>query len=144
METKLIAYTHTIIQASLDKVWEALINPKMIKEYMFGANVISDWKEGSEILWRGEWKGNAYEDKGTILKLKKFKTLQYSHYSPLTGKPDLAENYHIVTIKLSEFELYSGVEVELTQDNNETPEEQRHSENNWNQMLQGLKKFLER
>jgi len=144
METKLIAYSRIIVQAPLEKVWEALVTPEMIKEYMFGTDVVSDWKEGSSIVWKGEWKGKQYEDKGTILKLKKLKTLQYSHYSPLTGKPDLEENYHIVTIKLSEFELYAGVEIELTQDNNETEDEQKHSEDNWNMMLEGLKKFLEK
>lgn len=144
METNIIAYSRTIVQAPLESVWEALVNPEMIKEYMFGANVISDWKDGSQIVWKGEWKGQPYEDKGTILKFRKLKTLQYSHFSALSGKPDLPENYHTVTIKLSEFELYAGVEVELTQDNNETEEEQKHSEDNWNKMLEGLKTYLEK
>lgn len=143
METKRIAYSRKVIQVPLEQVWEALVTPKMIKEYMFGANVISDWEEGSSIVWQGEWNGKPYEDKGTILKLKKLKLLQYSHYSPLSGKPDLPENYHIITIRLSEFELYAGIQVELIQDNNDSADEQQHSENNWNMMLDGLKNFLE-
>lgn len=144
METKFIARTRKVMHAPLKKVWEALVTPEMIKQYMFGTDVISDWKEGSSIVWKGEWKGKTYEDKGIILKLEKFKLLQYSHYSPLSGKPDLPENYHTVTITLSEFELHIGVEVELTQDNNDTEDEQKHSEGNWDAMLEGLKKFLEK
>jgi uncharacterized protein YndB with AHSA1/START domain len=143
METKLIARSRKIIHASISKVWEALVDPEKIKQYMFGTDVISDWKEGRSIVWKGEWKGKKYEDKGTILKLEKLKTLQYSHYSPLSGKPDIPANYHIVTITLSEFELHIGVEVELTQDNNDNEDEQKHSESNWDRMLDGLKKFLE-
>ena len=144
METKLIARSRKVIQAPLKKVWEALVNPELIKQYMFGINVISDWKEGSSIVWNGEWKGKKYEDKGRILKLENLKTLQYSHYSPLSGKSDIAENYHIVTITLSEFELYIGVEVKLTQDNNDSQDEQQHSEDYWNSILEELKKLLEK
>ena len=142
METKLIAQVKTIINAPLEKVWESLINPTMIKEYMFGTTVVSDWKEGSPIVWKGDWKGKFYQDTGTIQKFKEMDTLQYSHFSPLAGKPDLPENYHIVTITLNA--LKKGVEVALTQDNNETEKEQKHSEDNWNAMLDGLKKFLEK
>jgi hypothetical protein len=37
---------------------------------MFGANVVSDWKEGGQIVWKGEWQGKVYEDKGVILKIE--------------------------------------------------------------------------
>ena len=35
----------------------ALISPTAIKESMFGADVMTNWHEGSRIAWRGEWKG---------------------------------------------------------------------------------------
>lgn len=141
METKLVAHAHMRTHAPMEQVWEALVNPEMIKQYMFGTTVVTDWKEGSPIVWKGEWKGKAYEDKGVILKNKKLSTLQYSHYSPLTGKPDIPENYHTVTIQLKETQ--AGVEIDLAQDNNENAEEQKHSEENWNAMLKGMKEFLE-
>jgi uncharacterized protein YndB with AHSA1/START domain len=88
------------INASGDKVWNALTDPEVIKQYMFGTTVISDWREGSPIVWKGEWQGKTYEDRGVILKLKPKRLIQYSHFSPLSGKPDLPENYHTVTIEL--------------------------------------------
>jgi len=60
---------------------------------MFGTNAVSDWKEGSPIVWKGEWMGKKYEDRGVILKLEPGNMIQYSHFSPLTGQPDLPENY---------------------------------------------------
>ncbi len=45
------------INVPISKVWDALVNPDAIKRYMFGATVVSDWREGSSIVWEGEWQG---------------------------------------------------------------------------------------
>ena len=51
METEnLIAKAEITINASIEKVWDALVNPEKIKQYMFGSDVISDFKEGSKII----------------------------------------------------------------------------------------------
>jgi uncharacterized protein YndB with AHSA1/START domain len=138
----LIARASITINAPIGKVWDALVNPEKIKQYMFGTNAVSDWKEGSSIIWKGEWEGKKYEDKGLILKLDPGHMIQYSHFSPLTGQPDIPENYHTVTIELSG----KGIQtlVSLSQDNNTTEEAREHSEKNWNMMLGGMKKFLEK
>lgn len=141
-EENLIAIAQTTIDATLDQVWDAVVNPEKIKKYMFGTSVISDWKKGSRIVWKGEWKGRKYEDKGEILEIKPRKELSYSHYSPLTGQPDLPENYHTVTIKLEESEKQT--KVTLTQDKNSGEEAKKHSEKNWNGILHGMKEMLER
>jgi uncharacterized protein YndB with AHSA1/START domain len=138
----LIAKASISINAPTEEVWNALTNPNIIKQYMFGTNVISDWQEGSPIVWKGEWQGTTYEDKGVILKLNPERLIQYSHFSTLSGKPDLPENYHTVTIEL----VSNGVSttVLLSQDNNETAQEREHSEQNWKMMLDALKKLLEK
>ena len=136
-----IAKAETTIKASADKVWNALTNPEMIKKYMFGTTVVSDWKEGSKILWKGEWEGKSYEDKGKILQIEDQKKLQYSHYSPLSGLHDNPENYHIVTIDLEEKDKQTI--VTLTQTNNADEKTKDHSEKNWKMMLASLKKLLE-
>jgi len=129
------------INASADKVWHALTDPGLIKKYMFGTTVISDWKEGSKIIWKGEWEGKQYEDKGKILLFEPEKSLQYSHFSPLAGLPDSPENYHIVTIDLEEKDQQTN--VTLMQTNNADEKTKDHSEKNWKMMLASLKKILE-
>jgi len=142
MNKRLIAKASISINAPADKVWDTLTNPEVIRQYMFGTNLISDWKEGSPIIWKGEWQEKKYEYKGVILKLRPERLIQYSHFSPLSGKPDLPENYHTVTIEL----VSHGVEttVSLSQDNNETEQTREHSEKNWKMMLASLKKLLEK
>ena len=141
MDDKFIARAKTTINAPASNVWEALTKPELIKQYMFGTDVISDWKVGSPIIYRGEWQGKPFEDKGKILEVKPGKSLVSTHWSPLSGVPDSPENYHTVTYTLSEKE--GKTEVTLTQDNNASEEEKAHSEQNWNQMLDGLKKLVE-
>ena len=136
-----IAKAETTINAPIEKVWNALTNPEMIKKYMFGTTVISDWKEGSKIVWKGEWEGKSYEDKGKILQIEDQKKLQYSHYSPLSGLNDNPQNYHTVTIDLARKD--NETMLTLTQDNNPDEKTRDHSEKNWKMMLASLKKLLE-
>jgi hypothetical protein len=65
-----------------------------------------------------------------------------THWSPLSGVPDSPENYHTVSYHLSEKD--GKAEVTITQDNNASEEEQMHSEQNWRQVLEGMKKMLEK
>ena len=141
MDKKFIAKASTTIHAPASKVWAALTKPELIKQYLFNTEVISDWKEGSPITYKGEWQGKAFEDKGKILKMEPEKLLMSSHWSPLSGVPDVPENYHTVTYTLSE--QNGSTEVTITQDNNATEEEKMHSEQNWRTALDGLKKLLE-
>ena len=141
MQDDRIATTSVTVAASRDDVWDALVTPARIKEYMFGAEVVSRWKPGSPIRWKGEWQGRAYEDKGTILQASPGRLLQYSHFSPLSGLADTPENYHTVTIELTD--AGSSTRVVLTQDHNPTTQAREHSERTWKTMLLGLKKLVE-
>jgi uncharacterized protein YndB with AHSA1/START domain len=142
MSKGFIAQVSTIINAPISKVWDALVNPEMIKQYMFGTTVISDWKEGSSIVWKGEWQGKPYEDKGNIIKIEPEKILEVTHYSPLSGAADTPENYHTVAYELTQ--EGDNTKITLTQDNNASEEETEHSEKNWQMFLEGLKKLLEK
>ena len=142
MSKGLVAEVSSEMDAPVARVWDALVNPAAIRQYMFGTNMVSDWNVGSPIVWKGEWQGKPYEDKGTILKKVEGQTIQYSHFSPLSGQPDVPENYHTVTIELAG----DGAQtvVSLSQDNNATEEDRQHSEQNWKMMLDRLKQYIER
>lgn len=142
MKDEFVAKANTTIHAPASKVWDAITRPHLIKQYLFGTDVISDWKVGSPIIYKGEWQGKAFEDKGTILEMEPQKTLISTHWSPLSGVPDTPENYHQVTYSL--LEQNGETEVTITQDNNASEQEKEHSEQNWKQVLEGLKNLLEK
>ena len=142
MNRNLLAEASVTVNAPATKVWRALVDPDAIRQYMFGTTVVTDWRKGSNIVWKGEWQGKSYEDKGVILQFKPERLLQYSHFSPLSGLPDTPENYHTVTVELSSESNHTR--VSLTQDNNPTESARDHSQENWKKMLAALKQFLER
>ncbi len=136
-----MAEATVVIDAPEAKVWEALTDPAMIERYMFGARVDSEWTKGSRITWRGRWQGQPFEDHGVILDIDPGKLIRYTHYSRLSGAPDVPESYHTVTVRLSREE--TGTRVTLVQDNNETEEARAHSQGSWKMMLGGLKALVE-
>jgi uncharacterized protein YndB with AHSA1/START domain len=123
-------------------VWDALTNPALIKQYLFGTNVTSDWIAGGPIEWKGEWQGRSYADKGSVLKAERGKFLQYTYFSSMSGKPDLPENYSVITIRLANHGKSTG--FELSQDNNPNEEAREHSERNWRMVLEEMKKLIEK
>lgn len=58
MNNPLIITNSITINAPAEKVWDALVNPEQTKKYMFGCEAVSDWKPGSELLWKGNYEGN--------------------------------------------------------------------------------------
>ena len=131
------------INAPTSKVWHALTNPDVIKEWLFGTKVISDWKVGSQILFTGNWQGTDYADKGTILKFDIEKVFQYNYWSGFSGLTDSPENYSVITFELTQ--NGNTTILTLTQQSdfaNETMIE--HSEKNWDTTLDLLKKIIER
>ncbi|TME02393.1 MAG: hypothetical protein E6I61_03060 [Chloroflexi bacterium] len=137
------AITKVTIHASKRDVWNALTNPEKVKQYMHGTEMSTDWKEGSPIFWRGEWKGRPYEDKGTVLAVEPQKLLKYTHWSPMGGSEDKPENYHTVTCELAGKD--GETTLTLRQDNNATQEEaDKMADQNWGPVMDGLKAVAEK
>ena len=141
MNNTYISKASTIINTSTSKIWDALTKPRIIKQYMFGTEVITDWQVGSPITYKGIWDGKAYEDKGKVLQIEIKKLLVSTFWSSLAGLPDIPENYKTVRYELVPED--NGTRLTITQDNNDSQEEATHSEQNWKMVLDGMKKLLE-
>ncbi len=137
-----VATAEVDISASPQQVWDALTDPGKIEKYFFGSKVETDWHPGSAITWKGEFNGQTYEDKGSVVEVWPERRLHLTHFSPLSGAPDKPENYHEIVYELEPSE--GTTHVTLTQDNNASPEEADHSAENWQTMLTGLKELVER
>ena len=131
------------INATPSKIWDALTNPDIIKHWLFGTNVISDWKVGSQILFTGNWQGTDYKDKGTILQFEKEKIFRYSYRSGFSGLPDSStENYSIITFMLAP--TNNSTQLTLTQTNFATDTAYEHSDKNWKATLDLMKNIIEK
>jgi len=141
MDQNFIAQATITIDAPASEVWRALTDPALIQQYLFGTQVSTDWHVGSPIIYKGVWQDQPYEDKGQVLQNEPQKLLVSTFWSSLGGLPDLPENYKTVRYELSN--AGSVTRLTITQDNNATQEEADHSTQNWNMVLQGIKKLLE-
>jgi|GEM_PF-301894 len=135
-----------VIAASAPEIWTALTTPAALKQFFFGADVVTDWRVGSPIRMSGEFKGKTYEDKGDIVTFDAPRQLSFSHWSAMSGLADTPANYHLVTfdlvpegeatrVTLSQANLVGGAtasDIEHRADN----------ENNWASVLDGLAEVL--
>jgi uncharacterized protein YndB with AHSA1/START domain len=141
MTKKLSAQLSIAIDAPRGKVWQALVDPTIIKQYLFGTDAKSDWKKGSSLTYTGEWQGKPYVDKGTIIDIVPEKLLHSTYLSGNSGKEDIPENYNNVIYTLEP--RGEQTVVHLTQDNIDTKEEVKKMEENWGIVLEQMKKTVE-
>lgn len=141
MTTNYTAHAATDIKASPTRVWEGLTTPELVRQYFFGAEIISDWKVDSPLVYRGEWQGQSYEDRGEIQAIEPGKLLRTTYFSPLSGQEDLPENYMLITYELTE--TPDGTRLAVTQENCRSEQARDESEKNWKTVLGNLKQLLE-
>ena len=130
-----------MINAPVERVWEALTVPELIKQWFFGVDTESDWKAGSTLVHRGEWKGKPYVDKGEILRIEAPTLLVHTHWSEISGLPDEPQNYQEVTWALAGGD--DSTRLTITERNLPSEEAKDASEEGWRIALTGLKEMLE-
>ncbi|HEY2726914.1 MAG TPA: SRPBCC domain-containing protein [Parafilimonas sp.] len=98
---ELIVRNTITINADAKKVWDVLTSPQQTKKYMFGCETVSDWKQGSTLLWKAMCEGKeTVFVKGYILEIEPNRFLRYSVIDPNAAYPDIPENYLSVAYKL--------------------------------------------
>jgi uncharacterized protein YndB with AHSA1/START domain len=142
MGTPYICKQSIIINVAPSRVWEALVTPALIKQYLFGTEVQTDWKVGSPITYTGVWEGETYLDKGTITEIVPGKLLMTTYWSSMSNQPDEPQNYKNIIYEVKSD--HGKTLLTVTQDNNGSEEEKNHSEQNWKMVLESLKNLLEK
>jgi uncharacterized protein YndB with AHSA1/START domain len=75
----LITETSVSVNAAPAEVWKVLTTPRLIRKYLMGTDVTSDWKEGSAIDYTGVYEGKAYHDRGIIKEMEPEKLFQSTY-----------------------------------------------------------------
>ena len=131
------------INASAAEVWNALTNKEMIKEYFFGTEANTDWKEGSPISFTGTWEGTTYEDKGTVLKVEKEKLLQHDYWSSFWGNDVGSDERSIITYEIKPGEDEQTV-LTVKQEGFKDSKSRDQSKGHWEGILKNIKNLLEK
>jgi uncharacterized protein YndB with AHSA1/START domain len=144
MAETFVAQVSMTINGSRAKVWDALVNPEMIKQYMPVTTVVSEWREDSAIVWTSDFQGKAFEVRGTIVRLEPERLLEYDHSRPIfrsSGAAHSRETRQRVTIELRDDG--GRTHLSVTERGNKTKRELDHSEGSWRMVLHGMKALLE-
>lgn len=130
------------IAAPAGRVWEAITDPALVKQWLFGTEMeVSAWEAGGQIRYRGQWEGKGYEDKGEIIEVVPQQRLVTTYWSAMSGTEDVPENYQKVTYELAA--EGEGTRLAITQEGAMTEEGRQHMEGNWSQVLTSMKQLLE-
>ena len=90
------------ILAPARKVWSALTVPDLVKQWQYGADLLTTWEPGTPIVFRNEWNGQVFEQKGTVLEFTPVSRVKYSLFFPRPDLQDIPEHYFFMTYELTE------------------------------------------
>jgi uncharacterized protein YndB with AHSA1/START domain len=128
------------LNAPAEVVWNALTDPEQTKRYFFHCRVISSWKTGSPITFKGRmfWI-IPIKMSGSIKKVVSGKLLQYTLSNGKDGK-----STSTVTDELEEKDGKTTLHITDDVGQGEGAEKRYHrSVKGWDKILKGLKKAVE-
>jgi uncharacterized protein YndB with AHSA1/START domain len=134
-----------IINAPRTAVWEALTNPRTIREWMgepgMPIEIDTDWSVGGPIVISG-FHHVRFRNSGTVLSFEPERELRYTHLSSLSGLADEPGNHTVIAFELAS--APEGTSLTLTVDN--FPDEVifRHMDLYWRTTMELLGKFIAR
>lgn len=148
MNDSMIVNEKVLFNSTVEQVWELLINPALTKQYMFGCEVISDWKIGSPVYWNGKTENGEEITyvKGEVLEYNQYKKVTSTTFDPNSGMADIPENYVKLSYELQPTE--NGTLLTITQGDFAGAEEGKkryeESKSGWREMvIPIMKKLLE-
>jgi len=100
----------TII-APTRKVWLAVTVPDLVKQWQYGSDLLTTWGVGTPSIFRNEWNGRVFEQKGNVLEFVPESRLKYSLFFPHPGLEDIPEHYFFMTYELTESEGVTSLVV---------------------------------
>ena len=130
------------IVAPTRKVWLALTVPDLVKQWQYGSDLLTTWEVGTPIIFRNEWNGRVFEQKGSVLEFLPESRLKYSLFFPHPDLQDIPEHYFFMTYELTESEGVTSLLVRQ-EDPRPAPPNESSGGDEGPDVLAGLKELVE-
>ena len=130
------------ILASAKKVWLALTSPDLVKQWQYGSDLVTTWEVGTSIVFRNQWDGRVFEQKGTVLEFSPASRLKYSLFFPRPDVQDMPEHYFFMTYELAENDGTTSLLVRQEDPRPSTPNESSGGDDGPD-VLSALKELVE-
>lgn len=129
------------INASLQKVWDTITKPELVKRWQFGSDMVTSWEIGSDMKFFTQWGDQLFEQWGKVLAFKTNELVTYSLFAPAPGREDKPENYFIMHYVLT---MENGqTKLEIIQEDNRPNAVQEAPQGEENPILKSLKDLAE-
>jgi uncharacterized protein YndB with AHSA1/START domain len=129
------------INASIQKVWDTITKPALIKRWQYNSDLQTTWEAGTDIKFRTEWGEKVFEQWGKIIEVNPMESLKYSLFAPAPGIDDKPENYFIMSYILT---TENGqTKLEIIQEDNRPNAVQEKPQGEENPVLKSLKELAE-
>lgn len=130
------------INATVQKVWNSITKPELVKLWQLGSDLITTWEVGSRIEFITEWEGQIFKQWGKVLEIQRDKIIRYSLFAPRPDLDDKPENYFIMSYILN---AENGLTtLEIVQEDNRPGAVQEEPQGEENPILQSLKQIAEK
>jgi uncharacterized protein YndB with AHSA1/START domain len=129
------------INAPVQKVWDTITKPELVKLWQYGSDLITTWEVGSPIKFSTAWEGKIFEQWGTVLEMQPNELIKYSLFAPAPGREDIPENYFIMNYILTADN--ENTKLEIIQEDNRPNAVQEEPQGEENPVLQMLKQVAE-
>ena len=130
------------VNAPAKKIWLALTVPDLVKQWQYGSDLLTTWEVGTPIIFRNEWNGRVFEQKGTVLEFLPESRLKYSLFFPRPGLQDIPEHRILMTYELTESEGVASLLVRQEDPRPSAPDESTGGDEGPN-VLSSLKELVE-
>ena len=129
------------INATIQKVWDTLTKPDLVKLWQYGSDLQTSWEIGTSIKFRTEWEDKVFEQWGTVLEMRQNELIKYNLFAPRPNLEDKPENYFVMSYVLT---TENGqTKLEIIQEDNRPNAVQEEPQGEENPILQSLKKIAE-
>jgi len=129
------------INAPVQKVWDTLTKPELVKLWQFGSDLFTNWEPGSPIRFSTAWDDKVFEQWGTVLEMKPNELIRYNLFAPAPGREDKPANYFIMNYVLTSNNEKTNLEI--IQEDNRPNAVQEEPQGEENPVLKGLKELAE-
>ena len=130
------------INATLQKVWDTLTQPELVKLWQYGSDLQTNWEAGSKIKFVTEWEGKIFEQWRTVLEFTPTSKLRYSLFAPRPDLEDKPENYFEMIYTLTADN--GQTKLEIIQEDNRPDAVQEDEQGEENPVLVMLKQIAEK
>ncbi|MBO9619630.1 MAG: SRPBCC domain-containing protein [Niabella sp.] len=118
------------INTSIQKVWNALTHPALVKQWQYGSDLKTNWEPGTPIRFSAEWQGQVFEQWGTVLEVQPYHFIKYNLFAPRPDLEDKPENYFIMEYLLTDNGDTTDLEMRQTDNRPHAVQEKPQGEEN--------------